>query len=258
MVQEINKQFKNITQEIVSIYLSLCIPCQTKQKSVRKGLVLKPIIHPEMNILCQVDLIDMQSCPDGSYSFILVYVEHLTKFVQLRPLKSTTATEMATALLDIFCIFGAPMILHSDTESEFCNNLLEQLTCMWPGLKLVIGKPCYTESEGGGAERCNQDVEKLLTTWMQDNNTNNWSDGLKFVQLMKNREYHDGLKCSPYKAMFGIDLKFGLSNSNLPKDLIEEDISTEEKFMGVVKDISMEESYVECIVEQTENTSHFA
>lgn len=138
---------------------------------MKKGLVVKPIIHSEMNSRCQVDLIDMQSNPDGQYKFILVYQDHLTKFVQLRPLKSKTADEVATTILNIFCIFGAPMILHSDNGREFCNRILEQLKSMWPGLKLVTGKPRHSQSQGS-VERCNQDVEKILAAWLKDNSTN--------------------------------------------------------------------------------------
>ena len=56
-----------------------------------------------MNSRCQVDLIDMQSQPDGPYKHILNYQDHLTKMVVLRPLKSKTA--------DIFCDKGAPRVL---------------------------------------------------------------------------------------------------------------------------------------------------
>lgn len=73
---------------------------------------------------------------------------------------------------------------------------------------------------------------------MKDNNTNNWSDGLKFVQVMKNRAYHDGIKRSPYKAMFGIDLKIGLLNSKLRKELME-GINTEKELLDIVNDTSI-------------------
>jgi hypothetical protein len=36
----------------------------------KKGIVVKPILHNEMNSRCQVDLIDMQSNPDGDMKFI--------------------------------------------------------------------------------------------------------------------------------------------------------------------------------------------
>lgn len=65
----------------------------------------------------------MQSEPDGEYKFILNYQDHLTKYVVLLPLKTKTAEEVADNILDIFCLFGAPNILHSDNGREFCNQV---------------------------------------------------------------------------------------------------------------------------------------
>lgn len=48
----------------------------------KKGLTVKPVIHTEMNLLCQVDLIDMQANLDDNYKLV-VYQDHLTKFVIL-------------------------------------------------------------------------------------------------------------------------------------------------------------------------------
>ena len=36
---------------------------------------------------------------------------------------------------------------------------------------------------------------------------------------MKNRAYHEGIKCSPYKAVFGVSMKLGIANSLLPQNL---------------------------------------
>lgn len=65
----------------------------------------------------------MQSESDGDYKFILNYQDHLTKFIVLRPLKTKTADEVSDVLLDIFCLLGAPYILHSDNGREFCNQV---------------------------------------------------------------------------------------------------------------------------------------
>ena len=73
----------------------------------------------------------------------------------------------------------------------------------------------------------------MLTTWLQSNSTTHWGDGLGFVQVMKNRAYHEGIKCSSYEAMFGQPLKVGLIRSNLPDDATE-DIFTEEELEKVV------------------------
>ena len=53
------------------------------------------ISNEKMNSRFQIDLIDMQSQADKDYKFIFVYQDHLTKFVQLHPLKTKTAEEVS-------------------------------------------------------------------------------------------------------------------------------------------------------------------
>jgi len=72
----------------------------------------------------------------------------------------------------------------------------------------------------GSVERANQDVKNMLATWLQDNKTKKWRNGLRFVQLMKNRAYHHGTKHSPYEARFGTPPKIGLTSALLPANMI--------------------------------------
>ena len=90
---------------------------------------------------------------------------------------------------------------------------------MWPDQKIVQGKPCHSKSQGN-VKRANQDIEKILTTWMQDNNTTHWAEGLRSVQLMKNQSFHCWIKRRPSTAMFGPYHMVGLSSSSLPKEIL--------------------------------------
>uniref|UniRef100_A0A2H8TQZ8 KRAB-A domain-containing protein 2 n=1 Tax=Melanaphis sacchari TaxID=742174 RepID=A0A2H8TQZ8_9HEMI len=237
MEYEINKKFKNITRETIMSYLNFCESCERKGNTVKKGLVVKPIVSSEMNSRCQVDLIDMQAQPDGDYTFICVYQDHLTKFVILRPLKHKSAEAIANVLLDIFTLFGAPAILQSDNGREFVNKIISELCTMWKDLKIVHGKPRHSQSQGS-VERANQDVENMLATWLQDNKTKKWSNGLRFVQLMKNRAYHHGTKHSPYEAMFGTPPKIGLTSSLLSANIIAK-LKTEEELQVALESIQI-------------------
>ncbi|XP_072751056.1 KRAB-A domain-containing protein 2-like [Anoplolepis gracilipes] len=105
----------------------------------------------------------MQSQPDNDFKFILVYQDHLTKFVQLRALKSKRAEEVACNLIDIFTIFGAPSILQSDNGREFSNQIVEEACAMWPDLTIVHGKPRHSQTQGS-VERANQDIENMLSS----------------------------------------------------------------------------------------------
>ena len=93
----------------------------------------------------------------------MVYQDHLTKFVQLRALKSKRAEEVAYHLLDVFTIFGASCILHSDNGREFANKVIEEVCKMWNEPKIVHGKPRHSQSQGS-VKRANQDIEKMLST----------------------------------------------------------------------------------------------
>ena len=62
---------------------------------------------------------------------------------------------------------------------------------------------------------------------MDGNNTTKWSEGLRSVQAMKNKAYHEGIKCSPYEAMFGVSMRLGIANSVVPRNLIS-NLPTEE------------------------------
>lgn len=235
---EINKKYCNVTRTAIQIYLSLCEQCQGKKKIRKKGLVVAPILSDHMNSRCQVDLIDMQSEPDRDYRFILNYQDHLTKFTILKPLKSKTAEEVAYVVVDIFCMFGAPFILQSDNGREFSNRIIEELKDLWPGLKLVHGKPRHSQSQGS-VERSNQDVRDMLVAWMLDNNTKQWSDGLRFIQSKKNRALHEGIKKSPYEAMFGSKQRIGLADSSLESEVYDS-LKTEEDLEKMLKGMTCE------------------
>ncbi|XP_023237752.1 KRAB-A domain-containing protein 2-like [Centruroides sculpturatus] len=130
MLKEFQLKYKNITYEVAMLYLNLCKQCQMKNSTPERGIVVKPMVSLELNSRCQVDLIDLKSHRNGDYKFLMVHQDHLTKFVQLRPLKAKTAKEVAYHLLQIFLTFGAPAILHSDNGREFNNRVISELCVM--------------------------------------------------------------------------------------------------------------------------------
>jgi hypothetical protein len=138
----------------------------------------------------------------------------------LRPLKSRRAAEVAFHLLDIFSTFGAPYILQSDNGREFTAKIIEDFRSLWPELKIIHGTPRHPQSQGS-VERGNGDIKDMLRCWLQDNNTNKWSVGLKFVQFQKNRAFHSGIGRSPYEALFGCPAKVGRNSSSIPKELLQ-------------------------------------
>ena len=99
-------------------------------------------------------------------------------------------------------------------------------------LEIVDGKTRHSQSQGS-VERANRDIEDMFITWLQSNSATHQGDGLRFIQVMKNRAYYEGIKCSPCEPMFGQPMKVGLKTTNLPDDAIDQ-IFVEEELEKII------------------------
>ena len=100
--------------------------------------------------------------PDSvtAYRFLMLYLDHFTKKINLTWLKRKTGEEVTEALLDIFCESGPPHILHSDND----RTLVEKL----PSIRIIHSKPRHPESQGA-IERANRDIKYALFMIFLDN-----------------------------------------------------------------------------------------
>ena len=114
-----------------------------------------------------------------SYLLIMLYITctHLTKFCVIRAITSKRVAKVALHMMDIFLLLGAPVVLQSDNGSELIANVITELQGLWPDLKLVHDKPRHPQSQGS-VERVNGDIKDMLTAWMGDNNTADWTFGV--------------------------------------------------------------------------------
>lgn len=48
----------------------------------------------------------------------------------------------------------------------------------------------------------------MLAMWLKDNHTSKWSEGVRFIQFMKNRALYSAIKM--YKSIFKIEPRVGL------------------------------------------------
>ena len=81
------EKYANIPESICAVFCSLCPICVRGKMNLARKATLVPIVSKTFNDRGQLDLIDMQSTPDGPYCWILHYQDHLTKFSYLRALR---------------------------------------------------------------------------------------------------------------------------------------------------------------------------
>ena len=147
--------------------------------------------------------------------------DHHDKMSYLCAVENKKPATVASKLLPLFLQQGAPMILQSDNGREYVAKVIEELMKIWKDCKIVHGSPCHPQSQGS-VERANADVESMVTQWMEDEKSKNWSWGIKFIAHKKNNRYHEGIKQIPYVLRYGQPCRVGLSRMNLPPALVDQ------------------------------------
>ena len=226
------EKYSNVAMPWVKLFTSTCPGCIGKAKTQKPVSGLRNIITSGFGVRGQVDLIDLQSMADGSFRFLLNYIDHGIKVLVSDPMVAKRANCVAIILFQIFCLIGAPMILQTDNGREFCGiastskqrredkrkdgeglavagakcrlskrflgEVITEIRKLWPECIMVRGSPRHSESNGG-VERVNRTVQQKLAAWMHRNNSTQWSIGCKVVQFEINTQFHSTIKSTPYK-----------------------------------------------------------
>ena len=112
---------KSIPHWMQEEFLKLCPLCTRRQPRKTETAGHKPIMTVGFGTRGQIDLIDFQAHPDGSFKFLLNYQDHGIKLYTNVALTSKRNSAIAFALLEIFTMFGPPCILQADNGREFTN-----------------------------------------------------------------------------------------------------------------------------------------
>ena len=247
LYKRVSQEFHGITEKTCNIFLQGCEECHLrKAKKSIKSLVVKPISSTRFLSRCQVDLIDFRDKSEEHnmsesgipYRWLLVYQDHFTKFIRLRPLKNKCAVEVARVIENIFCELGIPHILQSDNGREFKNNILYSLINEnRPNTKILHRKPRHPESQGS-VERANCDLKNALASKMRDNSNDLcWVKYVRRVQLENNTTYHSTIGMTPFEALYNRKRSFGLSDLGIPSELASQ-IHDEEDLERVIDEIN--------------------
>jgi hypothetical protein len=102
--------------------------------------------------------------------YILVVYDDLTKFAVVRPARTCTTEVILNFLLnEIFFAFGVPLVVNSDNASYFTSKMFEEILTRL-GSCPIFSKP-YSHT-AWGVERLNNALEKMLRSFINDNNDN--------------------------------------------------------------------------------------
>ncbi|KAL6738274.1 hypothetical protein Aduo_011837 [Ancylostoma duodenale] len=163
---------------------------------------LKPFVASKpFEIVC-ADILEMGLSVSGM-KYVLVVVDHFSKWLGAYAIKDKSAATVATTLFHRWICENArwPRQLHTDQGTEFVNNVIEELANV-AGIKVTSTKG-YNSRENGLSERAIGTIQRMLKKKIE--NTDNWDVMLPNVVYAYNVTPHEATGESPFFLLHGFD-----------------------------------------------------
>lgn len=201
-------------REVEHYVSSNCSCLKSKKPSRETRAPLTSIVTTQPFELVSVDFLHVDRC-SGEYEYILVIIDHFTRFAQAYATTSKSDKTVADKIFNDYSLkFGFPLRIHHDQGGKFENQLFAQLAknCGVAGSRTTP----YHPQGNGQVERFNRTLLQMLKT-LTEREKANWKESLNKLIYAYNCTRSEVTGFSPFYLLFGraprlpIDLLFRLT-----------------------------------------------
>lgn len=189
--------------EDVHAVVMRCAACQrdNAHRIVTHPAIAIPIPHKPFDRV-HVDLLALPTAepPLPPYSYLLLFVDGLSKFPVGFPLVTKEAEAMGQAFWSLIATFGPPAVLVSDNGTEFTNSLISSL-CATHGIHRRLTASYHPQSNGQ-VERVNRTITAVLRKVTADT-PGLWPLWLDYTLMAIRTAVHASTGRSPFELLFG-------------------------------------------------------
>ena len=145
--------------------------------------------------------VDLMSFKESKgYNYLMTGIDYFTKWVEMAPLETKSAGEVAYVLWTWILRHGAPETIVTDQGREFNNQIADELLRLTKCKHRVTS--AYHPEANGLVERANRSSTDMLRASLLED-TSKWVELIPCIQTNHNDRKQASTKFSPFELMYG-------------------------------------------------------